>query len=98
MPIYEYICEDCGSRYERIVLSQAHAVSCPKCASSRGALQLSVFSARTKSNGANSIERGGERCRSFFGRLVRVRSWRLRPSLRTHQEGEPWHARVVSAS
>jgi putative FmdB family regulatory protein len=55
MPIYEYICEDCGSRYERIVLSQAHAVSCPKCASGRGALQLSVFSARTKSNGANSI-------------------------------------------
>jgi putative FmdB family regulatory protein len=54
MPIYEYICEDCGSRYERIVLSQAAAVSCPKCASSRGALQLSVFSARTKSNGAAS--------------------------------------------
>ena len=55
MPIYEYICEDCGSRYEQIVLSQARAVSCPKCASSRGALQLSVFSARTKSNGANSM-------------------------------------------
>jgi putative FmdB family regulatory protein len=54
MPIYEYICEDCGSRYERIVLSQAKAVSCPKCASSRGALQLSVFSARSKSNGTAS--------------------------------------------
>jgi putative FmdB family regulatory protein len=49
MPIYEYICEDCGSRYERIVLSQAQAVSCPKCASSRRTLQLSVFSAQTKS-------------------------------------------------
>jgi putative FmdB family regulatory protein len=56
MPIYEYICEDCGSRYERIVLSQAKAVSCPKCASSRAALQLSVFSARTKSNGARASE------------------------------------------
>ena len=52
MPIYEYICEDCGSRYERIVLSKAPALSCPKCASSHGALQLSVFSARTKSNGS----------------------------------------------
>jgi len=52
MPIYEYICEDCGSRYERIVLSQANTISCPKCASRRAALQLSVFSARTKSNGA----------------------------------------------
>jgi len=55
MPIYEYICEDCGSRYERIVLSQAGDVSCPKCASSRAALQLSVFSARTKSNGAGAM-------------------------------------------
>jgi len=54
MPIYEYICEDCGSSYERIVLSQAQAVSCPKCASSRRTLQLSVFSAQTKSNGAGA--------------------------------------------
>jgi putative FmdB family regulatory protein len=54
MPIYEYICEDCGSRYERIVLSQAPALSCPKCASSRGVQQLSVFSARTKSNGSSA--------------------------------------------
>jgi len=59
MPIYEYICEDCGSRYERIVLSQARAVSCPKCASSRGALQLSVFSVRTKSNGASAASDAG---------------------------------------
>jgi putative FmdB family regulatory protein len=55
MPRYEYICEDCGCRYARIVLSRARAVSCPKCASSRGALQLAVFSARTKSNGASAM-------------------------------------------
>lgn len=51
MPIYEYICEDCGSHYERLVLSGKSSASCPKCSSKRGALQLSVFSARTKSNG-----------------------------------------------
>jgi putative FmdB family regulatory protein len=54
MPRYEYICEDCGSRYERIVLSLGRAVSCPKCASSRAEVQLSVFSARTKSSGASA--------------------------------------------
>jgi len=60
MPIYEYICEDCGSPYERIVLSQAQAVSCPKCASSRRTLQLSVFSAQTKSSGASASASGAE--------------------------------------
>jgi putative FmdB family regulatory protein len=51
MPIYEYICEDCGSHYERLVLAGKAVPSCPKCSSKRGALQLSVFSAKTKSNG-----------------------------------------------
>ena len=23
MPIYEYLCDDCGARYERIVMSKA---------------------------------------------------------------------------
>jgi putative FmdB family regulatory protein len=51
MPIYEYICKDCGNHYEQLVLSRGKRVACPKCDSSRGALQLSVFSAKTKSNG-----------------------------------------------
>jgi putative FmdB family regulatory protein len=56
MPIYEYICEDCGSHYEHLVLSGKSSASCPKCSSKRGALQLSVFSARTKSNGNGASE------------------------------------------
>ena len=44
MPIYEYLCEDCGARYEQIVLSKSTKIACPKCASQRHTLQISVFS------------------------------------------------------
>src|SRR2546429_9108202 len=45
MPIYEYICEDCQTHFEKIVLNKQQEISCPKCASKRNAIQLSVFSA-----------------------------------------------------
>jgi putative FmdB family regulatory protein len=45
MPIYEYVCNDCGERYERIILHKNQAVACPKCASAKHTLQLSVFAA-----------------------------------------------------
>ena len=51
MPIYEYICDDCGKRYEQIVLSQSQDVACPSCSSRRHTLQLSVFSAHGSSSG-----------------------------------------------
>lgn len=52
MPIYEYVCDDCGARYERIVMSKSAEINCPKCASSRHTLQLSVF--RTTGNSSSS--------------------------------------------
>ena len=54
MPIYEYICDDCQTRYERIVMSTGQEIDCPKCASKRHTLQLSVFSAGKSANGASS--------------------------------------------
>jgi putative FmdB family regulatory protein len=54
MPIYEYICDDCGERYERIVMSQKQAIACPKCESSKHTLQLSVFA--SPANGNKSSE------------------------------------------
>jgi putative FmdB family regulatory protein len=61
MPIYEYICDDCGERYEQIVLSRKTAVACPRCESRRHSLQLSVFSAPAKSgsSGGSSGPGGG---------------------------------------
>jgi len=50
MPIYEYICDDCGERYERMVMSQKQAIACPKCESSKHAIQLSAFAAPANGN------------------------------------------------
>jgi putative FmdB family regulatory protein len=54
MPIYEYVCNDCQARYERIVISARQEIECPKCASKRHTLQLSVFSAGKSANGTAS--------------------------------------------
>ena len=51
MPIYEYVCNDCQTRYERIVMSSCQEIACPKCESKRHTLQLSVFSAAKSANG-----------------------------------------------
>jgi putative FmdB family regulatory protein len=53
MPIYEYVCDDCGERYERIVMSRKQAIACPKCESTKRTIQLSVFAA--PSNGSKSL-------------------------------------------
>jgi putative FmdB family regulatory protein len=29
MPIYEYICEDCNERFEKIVINKQQEISCP---------------------------------------------------------------------
>ena len=42
MPIYEYVCDDCGERYERIVMNKSTVVACPKCESAKKTVQLSV--------------------------------------------------------
>jgi putative FmdB family regulatory protein len=43
MPIYEYACNGCGTRFEKLVRRFAEEVSCPSCASGSVDKQLSVF-------------------------------------------------------
>ncbi len=62
MPIYEYVCDDCGERYERIVMSQRQKITCPKCESAKHTIQLSVFAAPSnggKSSASSSSASGG---------------------------------------
>jgi putative FmdB family regulatory protein len=56
MPIYEYVCNECQARYEQIVMSAKQKIECPKCASERHTLQLSVFRAGKPSNGTVSSD------------------------------------------
>jgi len=43
MPLFEYLCQDCGREFEKIVPRHDSPADCPKCASVRVEKQLSVF-------------------------------------------------------
>jgi putative FmdB family regulatory protein len=43
MPIFEYVCQDCGKDFERIVPRHDSTTDCPHCHSERLEKQLSVF-------------------------------------------------------
>lgn len=47
MPIYEYVCEECKTRFERIVSAKNGKPECPKCGSQRSTIQFSTFAAHT---------------------------------------------------
>lgn len=44
MPIYEYLCEDCGSAFEKLVRN-GDSVVCPSCGQDHLKPQLSRFAA-----------------------------------------------------
>ena len=67
MPIYEYVCNDCETHFEKIVINKREEIACPKCASKKASIQLSVFAtANSGSNGASarssSSSGGGGSC------------------------------------
>ena len=60
MPIFEYLCEDCGSKFEKLVRrteskSGSEGVQCPSCGQEHLAQQFSTFAAHaaTRANGAS---------------------------------------------
>ncbi len=48
MPIYEYRCEDCGQRFERLIrnVEDRSALACPACGGGRLHTELSLFATR----------------------------------------------------
>jgi len=52
MPIYEYACNGCGSRFEKLVRRFTEEVACPSCASEAVDKQLSVFAVGGASSAA----------------------------------------------
>jgi putative FmdB family regulatory protein len=47
MPIYEYKCQDCGNRFEKLIRRSAEvdALVCPSCGEKHLTQELSVFAA-----------------------------------------------------
>lgn len=53
MPIYEYQCDACGTKFEKLMRSsQTDGPSCPSCEGSKVTRQLSTFAAHA--NGSTS--------------------------------------------
>ncbi|HEY2842303.1 MAG TPA: zinc ribbon domain-containing protein [Bryobacteraceae bacterium] len=62
MPIFEYLCDDCGSKFEKLVRraasdSASEGVPCPSCGQEHARQQFSTFAARA--NGGAAKEMGG---------------------------------------
>lgn len=54
MPIFEYRCEDCGTKFEKLVRRGEDGIACPSCGKSHLETQFSTFSARAGSSSAKS--------------------------------------------
>jgi putative FmdB family regulatory protein len=56
MPIYEYRCEDCGTKFEKLVRrSDVESIECPSCGEKHLKQELSTFAAHA-SGGSKSAE------------------------------------------
>ncbi len=49
MPLYEYYCQDCGKKFEKLgrIGSRDQKVKCPFCGSTRTKRAISLFAARS---------------------------------------------------
>jgi len=58
MPIYEYGCEKCHTKFEKLVrsMSSSEKIECPKCGSTKTARSLSVFSVGAQNGGSKSAD------------------------------------------
>ena len=55
MPIYEYKCQDCGTKFEKLVRhSDAAETACPSCGKTRLEQQFSTFAAHSGSSSHSS--------------------------------------------
>ncbi len=59
MPIFEYLCEDCGTHFEKLVRREGDEVLCPGCSSQHLNQQLSTFSAHANGRPQAAPAMGG---------------------------------------
>ena len=49
MPIYEYKCADCGTKFEKLVRNSSPEVTCPSCGKNHLQQEFSTFAPRAGS-------------------------------------------------
>lgn len=73
MPIYEYVCDACGERFEKLIRSyQTEAPACPSCGGMRVTMQLSTFAAHSGSSKAASGAEGPGGCPPGMCRMPEI--------------------------
>lgn len=62
MPVYEYTCEKCDQRFDRLVrsMSSESKPACPACGSEQTARALSTFAVGADGGGKPSASGGGD--------------------------------------
>ena len=56
MPIFEYLCDDCGTKFEKLVRNRASPdVLCPSCGESHVTTQLSTFAAHAHGSSQEAL-------------------------------------------
>ncbi|WP_273333823.1 FmdB family zinc ribbon protein [Dictyoglomus turgidum] len=63
MPIYEYRCENCGEKFEKLVMGDEE-ITCPKCGSKKIIKLLSLFATQGLSSGPSCSSCSGGSCSS----------------------------------
>ena len=53
MPIFEYLCDDCGTKFEKLV-RRDDPVLCPSCGQNHLTTQFSTFAARANGKSAEA--------------------------------------------
>ena len=64
MPIYEYTCQSCQTRFDQLVRSMSNTdpQKCPKCGSAKTVRALSVFAVGAESAGKSSAAADAPMC------------------------------------
>ena len=62
MPIFEYVCQECGAKFEKIVASSSVKAVCTQCSSTQVERLLSVFAVSAGSSAGPSSESGPCAC------------------------------------
>jgi putative FmdB family regulatory protein len=56
MPIFEYTCEDCGTKFEKLLRRSGDEVACPSCGEHHLRTEYSTFAARANGSPKSAQE------------------------------------------
>jgi putative FmdB family regulatory protein len=64
MPIYEYVCQECGEKFEKLVRSSSGSTElvCPRCGSVRAQKVLSLFGLAGSGGGVSTSGASAPSC------------------------------------